>query len=309
MLETLMRLYVMSMTHDIRSPLPHLVGPPGCGKSTYAQQLAQLLGVNLHVINVSRISPLELEGVQMPMGTNESMVLRLLHATFWTQLKPGDIVLFDEFLRGFPEVYNGLLDILTSRQVEQFQLPKVFMMAASNSFTTYDGALEDRLLHIKVTDLRTDKKALKSTMELVAQEIGLLPEVATSDEMADLFRAHVIPMYDMLDFDKAGTNVSVSTDKGTSVRKIIGQALMRHVQLPELQALIEWNNTRAMATKKHQFLVLLAGKPAKLDQYRFAVDASMKVLDKMAPKQRLNTQLNHQILEMTEARHHQGDDS
>ena len=84
MLEKLMKLYVMSMAYKVRSPMPHLVGPPGCGKSTYVEQLAELLGVELHLINVSRLSPLDVEGVQMPHGTGEDMALRMLPATFWT---------------------------------------------------------------------------------------------------------------------------------------------------------------------------------------------------------------------------------
>src|SRR5690606_31400759 len=150
MLEKIVKLYVMAMANDVRSPLPPLFGPPGCGKSSAVEQLAELVGVHLHLINAARISPPDLEGVQMPQGEGEEMKLRLLHATFWTQLKEGDILLLDEFLRGFPEVYNGLLDILTSRQVGGYRLPKVFIIGASNSTVAYDKALEDRLLHLRV---------------------------------------------------------------------------------------------------------------------------------------------------------------
>ena len=81
------------------------MGPPGCGKSTYVEQLADLVGKELHIINVSRLSPLDVEGVlQMPHGAGEDMVLKMLPATFWTSLHEGDILLMDEFLRGFPEV-------------------------------------------------------------------------------------------------------------------------------------------------------------------------------------------------------------
>lgn len=80
MLEKLMRLYVMSMAYDVRSPMPHLVGPPGCGKSTSVEQLAELLNVQLHIINVSRLSPLEIEGVQMPRGTDDEQQLHMLPA-------------------------------------------------------------------------------------------------------------------------------------------------------------------------------------------------------------------------------------
>ena len=143
MLKKLLKLYVTAMTGKVYSPVPHLFGPPGCGKSEVVKQAAQVLGVNLHIINVSRISPLE---------------LNLLTATFWTQLKEGDILLFDEFLHGSPEVYNELLDIITSREVGGFKLPNVFILAASNSTAAYDKALEDRLLHLPVADPRSSRQ-------------------------------------------------------------------------------------------------------------------------------------------------------
>ena len=80
----------------------------------------------------------------MPHGEGVEMKLQLLLNSIWDNLEEGDIVLFDEFLRGFPEVYNGLLDIITSRQIGLHKLPKVFFVAASNSVATYDKALEDR---------------------------------------------------------------------------------------------------------------------------------------------------------------------
>ena len=186
MLTKLMRLYVMSMAYDVRSPMPHLVGPPGCGKSTSVEQLAELLGVQLHIINVSRLSPLEIEGVQMPHGSDDEMALRMLPATFWTSLKEGDILLMDEFLRGFPEVYNGLLDIFTSRRVGAFVLPKVFIIGASNSVVAYDQALEDRLLHLPVTDPRKSKTELQNLADIMTSALGLLPAMAKDPCMVDL---------------------------------------------------------------------------------------------------------------------------
>ena len=131
MLERLARLYTAYMAQDVRSPIPHVAGPPGVGKSENAAALAKLVGKSqaaeqlaklvqkkLHIINVSRLSPLEIEGIQMPIENK----LEMLHSTLWTQLQEGDVVLLDEFLRGFPEVYNALLDIFTSRHVAGFDL-------------------------------------------------------------------------------------------------------------------------------------------------------------------------------------------
>ena len=101
--------------------------------------------------------------------------------------KPIDIVLMDEFLRGFPEVYNALLDIFTSRRVGNLVLPKVFIMGASNSVVTYDQALEDRLLHVPVPDPRRSKaerERLVNALENLESAKGQLEEDRKRTKMA-----------------------------------------------------------------------------------------------------------------------------
>lgn len=298
MLETLLRLYVMSMAGDVRSPLPHLFGPPGCGKSSSVEKLAELVGKKLHTINVSRISPLELEGVQMPHTHEDELKLKMLTATWWTALEDGDIVLLDEFLRGFPEVYNGLLDILTSRTVGDFVLPKVFIIAASNSTTTYDKALEDRLLHLPVPDPRRSKAAKAALGKMIVEELGLLPAMAESMEMGTLLDTEVLPMFDVLDQIKGKGSSNPQGLKGQSVRKLIGQAQLRQVQSAALKELISMNNNRAMFTGKPQFVLLLDGK-----NLAYKSDALALVDNpKLTAKQALNINLNLQLIEMEEIR-------
>lgn len=309
MLEKLLKLYVMSMAGDVRSPLPHLFGPPGCGKSTVAEQLADLVGKQLHIINVSRISPLELEGVQMPHTIEgEEMKLRLLHATFWTQLQDGDILLLDEFLRAFPEVYNGLLDILTSRQVGGMRLPKVFIMAASNSVVAYDRALADRLLHIPVGDPRTKKREKRKLAELLVDQIGLMSKMIDSMEMEDLLNVEVLPMFDVLDQleNGGGNSGGAPTKTGRSIRNLIGQAKLREVQSKNLQELIDMNNRHAIAAKKYQYVVLTTGKNVDPGYAREA--AKLKGNPKLTPIQALNLDLNLQLIEMETIRTEKGTD-
>jgi hypothetical protein len=302
MLEKILRLYVMAMTNDVRSPLPHIVGPPGCGKSTAVEQAAKTIGVNLHIINVSRLSPLEVEGVQMPHGTGEEMLLRMLPATFWTQLREKDILLLDEFLRGFPEVYNALLDILTSRRVGGFYLPKVFIIGASNSTVAYDKALEDRLLHIPVDDIRTHSKAKKNLAKLIVEELGLLPEMYSSFEMGEMIDAEVKPMYDMLDQFKNGKSSSTALTKGHSPRNLIGQAQLREVQSSTLVSLITANNTKAMRAGKPQYVVLLDGKAKSIPNGYVTDAAQLQDSKKLSEVQRKNLNLNLQLIEMESIR-------
>lgn len=299
MLEKLLKLYRMSMAYDVRSPMPHLVGPPGCGKSSSVEHLAELLGVELHIINVSRLSPLEIEGVQMPHGSGADMALRMLPATFWTSLKKGDILLMDEFLRAFPEVYNGLLDIFTSRRVGAYRLPKVFIIGASNSVVAYDHALEDRLLHLPVPDPRKSKKEKDRLAKILVDALGLLPEMAQHTDTYDLLDDTVLPTYDLLDsFTKKGVKAGSSGD-GQSLRKLIGQVQMRTVQSAALRDLISVNNTLAMQQSKAQYVLLLSG--TKLPHGYVQAATKLQGNPRLTPLQATNLAMNLELIELAQA--------
>ena len=300
LLEQLIKLYTAAQLMDVRSLIPHLVGPPGVGKSQVCAKLAELTGVKLHVVNVSRLSPLEIEGVQMPTGAGDKQRLKLLLNALWGNLEDGDIVLFDEFLRGFPEVYNGLLDIITSREVAGVKLPKVFFVAASNTVATYDKALEDRLLHIFVPDLRSSVAARMRAKDLLAREIGLLPAVSKSQEMDELFATEILPMYDMLDYFKGKASVgSASVAKGHSIRNLVGQAQLREVQSEKLKELITINNQMAMTQRKWQYVVLLSAR--KVDP-RYVSEARKLIGNPALTEiQARNVSLNLSFIEAQEA--------
>ena len=298
MLELILKLYTTAMAGDVRSPCPHIFGPPGCGKSTFVEQAAELLGVNLHIINVSRISPLELEGVQMPDKNHTE--INLLTAIYWKRLKEGDIILFDEFLRGFPEVYNGLLDIMTSRQVGGFKLPKVFMIAASNSTVAYDKALEDRLLHLPVPDPRKLKSEKSKIAQVIVDKIGLLPDMVKSNEMTDLIHYEVNPTYDILDALTKKGNIGAASVKGSSVRNLIGQAQLRHSTSEYLTELLAENNRLAINKGKHQFVVLLDGKG--VDPRYEATAPKLEGNPKLSALQATNLQINLQLMRLEKAR-------
>lgn len=299
MLDKILRWYQASMIGDIRSPLVHLFGPPGCGKSSSVAQAAQLLGVNLHTINVSRLSPLELEGVQMPVDDNSR--LHMLTATWWTRLKEGDIVLLDEFLRGFPEVYNGLLDILTARQVGDFVLPKVFFIAASNTTASYDKALEDRLLHVPASDPRKHVATRVDLQRRLTEEAGLHPAMCTSDEMKELIEEEVLPMFAVLDTLK-GAKVSTSSaqTKGSSIRKLAGQIQLRHIRSGNMKDLIAFNNKTALKTGELQYLIVL---PELAKGFEENVTQSLSLLNNphLTASGRNNILTNQAMIELHQA--------
>lgn len=302
MFTQLLRLYTLALEGQVHTPVPHLFGPPGCGKSTVVAQLAEILGVNLHTINVSRISPLELEGVQMPIGMEtEDPKLHLLTATYWKQLQDGDILLLDEFLRGFPEVYNGLLDILTSREVAGFKLPNVFIVAASNSVVTYDPALEDRLLHLPVPDIRYDKAAMAVQMQRFIDMTGMHPSVKDSYTLEELFEKEVLPTYSILDQLGGRSNQAVN-QSGKSIRNLIGQVQLREIQSTYLRTLIEDNNRLAISHKHHQYLIvtdatqMMLAYPEAREQLQLLYDSG-----KLKGLQARNVKIALQLFELRDA--------
>lgn len=309
MLETIMKLYVMYMAYDVRSPMPHLFGPPGCGKSTVVEQLADLVDRRLHILNVSRLSPLEVEGVQMPHGSGDEMILRMLPATFWTSLKEGDILLMDEFLRGFPEVYNALLDIFTSRRVGSFVLPKVFIIGASNSTVAYDKALEDRLLHLPVPDPRRKKNEKKKLAQILVDRLGLMPSMVDSYEMQTLLDTEVLPMFEILDNLKGKTSSAPANLKGVSIRNLIGQAQLRHVESASLADLIASNNRLAMSKGKAQYVLLLDGREKTLPSGYVAQAEKLRGNPKLTDLQARNLEMNLQLIEMESIRNEKEGDA
>lgn len=300
MLEKLIKLYASYMVFGTTGLLPHLVGPPGSGKSSVIEELAELVGADLHIINVSRLSPLEVEGVQMPHGEGADMQLRMLPATFWTQLKDGDIILFDEFLRGFPEVYNALLDIFTSRRVGAFRLPKVFMIGASNSITAYDEALADRLLNLPVADPRRRISEKKRIATMLVEMTGMHSSMAETQEMTDLLDEVVLPTFDVLDSLLDKKSKGQARTGGKSLRNLVSQVQLRYITSNRLKALIEANNQWVRSTSKVQYFILLG---TERDAGKYEKDLRSLVGNpKLTQAQARNIEINLQLIELAKAR-------
>jgi len=301
MLEKLLKIYSAYMVFGTTGLMPHLVGPPGSGKSSVIEELAELVGVNLHIINVSRLSPLEVEGVQMPIGEGRDMALHMLPATLWTRMEPGDIVLYDEFLRGFPEVYNSLLDIFTSRRAGAYHLPKVLMIGASNSITTYDEALEDRLLHIPVEDPRKRVSEKKRLKQMLIEDMGLHPLTQECMEMDALMDNVVLPTFDVLDtLNNKKSRQVAAPRQGKSIRNLVSQVQLRSLVTPELKQLIEENNRCTLTDSKPQYLVLL-GTEKGIEQHEAAL-LPMVGNPKLTKVQQCNLEINLQLIDLAKAR-------
>ena len=296
MIQQILRLYTAAMTHEVTGLVPHLVGPPGTGKSTAVKQAAHLLGVNLHTINVSRLSPLEVEGVQMPVEGKLDMLL----ATHWNSLQEGDILLFDEFLRGFPEVYNALLDIFTSREVAGHKLPKVFIIAASNSVAAYDPALSDRLMHLPVQDPRKSPILMQAAQQRIIDKTHLNPRMLDSPELRELMYQRVFPAYRMLDnFTKGnGSAVADAVTGALSERNIIAQINLRQTGDVYIASLLDANNRLAATSKHIQYLKIFwyGSVSMSAGTYGDLVDNLVELIPKVPAELKPDVELNIQLL-------------
>lgn len=290
MLEKILAMYTLFMndSNPPTSPLPHLVGPPGCGKSSSVHDAAKLLGCNLHILNVSRLNPLDVEGLNMPVDNNTRV--ELLLAPVWDKLQDGDILLLEEFLRGFPEVYNALLDILTSRQVAGHELPKVFIIGASNSTVAYDEALTDRLLHLPVEDIRKSAKAVRKVVAFIVDALGMHPAMLKSIHLADFVGQVIAPMYNLLDtFD--GSPMPVSYTKAASARHIIGAVKLRQFDhIPQLQYVIAANNSYAIDEGCFEYFIYYKGAILP-DNYETYINERLSE-DALTEVQRVNATAN-----------------
>ena len=194
-------------------------------------------------------------------------------------------------------MYNGLLDIFTAREVAGYRLPRVFIAGASNSVVTYDGALEDRLLHIPVADPRKQKTESTRLQKLLVEQLGLLPEMAEPAEMLTVMVKEVHPTFELLDqFTKKGIRGRGTQIEGTSLRKLIGQAKLREVHSTHLRELIEANNQKAMYLGKPQYVLLLSGKNV-LRGYESQAKELMGN-PRLTPLQAQNLELNLQLIQM-----------
>lgn len=114
-----------------------------------------------------------------------------------------------------------------------------------------------------------------------------------------MLAAEVLPMFDVLDsFDKGGSSAPTML-KGQSVRKLIGQAQLRHIQSDSLYELIKMNNLRAVMAAKWQYVFLLDGKAVD-PKYVSAIDKLPT--DKLTPLQRATLAFNKQLIEIEEIR-------
>ena len=112
-----------------------LLGKPGIGKTEAVERFAKDHGRNVVHIIASQILPSEVSGMTMPNQETHSMDIfdhyRLSH------MKDGDILFFDELLKGQQQVLNACLTLIQERRLMSgTKLPDVLIIAAANPLAT-----------------------------------------------------------------------------------------------------------------------------------------------------------------------------
>lgn len=108
-----------------------LLGKPGIGKTEAVERFARDHNRNVVHIIASQIMPNEVSGMTMPNQETRSMDVfdhyRLSH------MKDGDILFFDELLKGQQQVLNACLTLIQERRLMSgTKLPDVLIIAAAN---------------------------------------------------------------------------------------------------------------------------------------------------------------------------------
>lgn len=108
-----------------------LLGAPGIGKTESVERFARDHHRNVVHIIASQIMPNEVSGMTMPNQETHSMEIfdheKLGH------LRDGDIIFFDELLKGQQQVLNACLTLIQERRLMSGKrLPDVLIVAAAN---------------------------------------------------------------------------------------------------------------------------------------------------------------------------------
>lgn len=169
---------VKSITNEVSSPIICLVGPPGVGKTTFAESISQALNRNFVKISLGGMSDsAELVGHRRAyIGSNPGKIVTSL-------IKCGSnnpVFLLDEVDK-LKKDYKGdpastLLDILDVSQNKRFtdnyideeiDLSKILFILTANDITNIPPALLDRLEIIELTGYTDSEKLLISENYLI----------------------------------------------------------------------------------------------------------------------------------------------
>ena len=108
-----------------------LMGNPGIGKTEAVERFAKDHGRNVVHIIASQILPSEVSGMTMP--NQETHTMDVFDHARLGHMRDGDILFFDELLKGQQQVLNACLTLIQERRLMSGKkLPDVLIIAAAN---------------------------------------------------------------------------------------------------------------------------------------------------------------------------------
>lgn len=108
-----------------------LMGKPGIGKTESIERFARNNGRNVVHIIASQILPNEVSGMTMP--DQETHTMDVFDHVRLGHMEDGDILFFDELLKGQTQVLNACLTLIQERRLMSGKkLPDVLIIAAAN---------------------------------------------------------------------------------------------------------------------------------------------------------------------------------
>ncbi len=250
-----------------RGPFDLLVGPPGSGKSAKGRGLVRTFNARPSVkqpirfwsFNLSRMSPIEFGFILVPDG--KGGLVRKLPPHFELPTE-GDVVEWTEFGRSHPQIQAAFVDIMSSGEIDGYELPWVYNYATSNDRLFRSSAIKDRFMVSIAPDPRSDPEEAALIKKLIIANAGLTPDLAPSFAMDRVVHGVIGETYHGFGPNDSGAEVPAVEFKGLSTRNVIGRLQQRAIDAPgsgttrRLFELIQENNKLALESRPEHYIIL-----------------------------------------------------
>lgn len=250
-----------------RGPFDLLVGPPGSGKSAKGRGLVRSFNsrpsvkqpIRFWSFNLSRMSPIEFGFILVPDG--KGGLVRKLPPHFELP-QEGDVVEWTEFGRSHPQIQAAYVDIMSSGEIDGYELPWVYNYATSNDRLFRSSAIKDRFMVSIAPDPRVDKDELALIKTLIIEACGLTPDLRPSYPLQYMVADIIGKTYDGFAEKDSGAEVPAVEFKGLSTRNVIGRLQQRAVDGPDLNTknyftnLIAENNGLALESAPQHYIIM-----------------------------------------------------